>query len=84
VRAGRGKRDYLGGDTLSLEHPLAVDDVPVPRNRDVVIARVMKTRVAFSINRNPDYAVAAAKCVEILRRIKMVVYVDQIRQLARR
>ena len=84
MRAGSGQRDYLGRDTLSLEHPLPIHDVPMPRHRHVVIAGVVKARVAFRINRNPDYTVAAAKRVEILRRIKMVVNVDQVGQLARR
>ena len=84
MRARSGERNYLGGDTLSLEHPLPIHDVPVSRHCHVVIAGVVKARVAFRINRNPDYTVATAKRVEILRRIKMVVNVDEVGQLARR
>ena len=84
MRPRSRERDYLGRDTLSLEHPLPIHDVPVPRHRHVIIARVVKARVAFRIDRNPDYAVSAAKRVEILGRIKMVVNVDKIVQLARR
>ena len=84
MRTWSRERDYLSGDTLSLEHPLPIHDVPMPRHCHVVIAGVVKARVAFRINRNPDYAVAAAKRVEILRRIKMVVNVDEVGQLARR
>lgn len=84
MRARSRERDYLGRDTISLQHPLPIHDVPMPRHRHVVIAGVVKARVAFRINCNPDYTVAAAKRVEIFRRIKMVVNVDQAGQLARK
>jgi len=54
------------------------------RNRDVAIARVVQARITFGIYGDPYYAVAAAKRVEILWRIKMIVNVDQVGQLARR
>ena len=76
--------DYLSGDALSLEHALAKYDVPVTCNGDVVIAGVVQARIAFGINRYPDDAVAAAKRVEILGRVKVIVNVDQVGQLARR
>lgn len=84
MRARCSERDYLGGDTLSLQHPLSIHDIPVARHRDVVIARVVQARITFGIYRDPDCTVAAAKRVEILRRIKMIVDVDQVGQLARR
>jgi hypothetical protein len=84
MRARSGKRNYLGGDTFSLEHLLAIHNVTMSRNRDIEIARVVQARIPFAINRDPDYAVAAAKCAEILGRIEMIVNVDQVSQLARR
>ena len=84
MRARSCERDYLSGDALSLQHPLAKYDVPVTRNGDVVIAWVVQARITLRINRYPDYAVAAAKRVEILGRIEVIVNVDQVGQLARR
>jgi hypothetical protein len=54
------------------------------RHCDVVVARIVQAGIALTIDRYPDNAVAAAKRVEILRRIEMVVNVDQVGQLARR
>jgi hypothetical protein len=84
VRTRRGQCDYLGVDALSLEHPLAIDDVPMACNGDIVITGVMQTWISFRVYRNPDNAVATAKRVEILGRIEMIVNVDQCSQLARR
>jgi hypothetical protein len=84
VRARRCERDYLGRDALTLEHPLAILDVAMSGDGDVVVARVMQTRISFGIDCNPDDAVAAAERVKILRRIEMIVDVDQVVQLARK
>ena len=84
MRARSCERDYLSRDALLLENTLAIHDISVTRNSDVVIAGVVQARITFGINCYPDYAVAAAKRVEILGRIKVIVGVDQVGQLARR
>ena len=84
MRAWRGERDYLGVDALALEHALAIDDVPVTGNGDVVITGVVQAGIAFRVYRDVDDAVAAAQRVEILRRIEVIVDVYQRCQLARR
>jgi hypothetical protein len=63
---------------------LAIDDVPVALNGDVVITGVMQARISFRVYRDPDDAVATAKRVEILGRIEVIMNVDQRGQLARR
>ena len=84
MRARSSQRDYLSSYALSLENTLAIHDIPVTRHRDVVIAGIMQAGITFGINCYSDDAVAAAKRVEILGRIKVIVGVDEVGQLARR
>ncbi len=77
VRAGRRERDHLRVDAFLLEHVLAIRDVAMPAHRDVVVARIVETRIALGVDRQLDDAVARLERVEVFRRIEVVVNVNQ-------
>ena len=83
MRARSGERDYLGGNALLLEHTMSIRDVAMPGDGNVIVARVVQTRITITIDRNSDDAIAAAERVQILRRVKMIVDVYRVFQLAR-
>jgi hypothetical protein len=62
---------------------LAIDNVTVAGDGDVVVAWVVQARIPFGIDGDPDDAVATTEGVEILRWIEVIVNVNQVCQLAR-
>jgi hypothetical protein len=48
----------------------------MPEHCDVVVARIMEAGISFEVDGELDYAVPAAKGVEVGGRIEMVVNVD--------
>ena len=60
-----------------LEHVLAIRDVAVAAHRDVVVARIVETRIALGVDRELDGAVAGLERVEVFGRIEVVVDVNQ-------
>jgi len=46
-------------------------------NRDVVVTRIMNARIPLRVDRQLDNAVAGLERVEVLRRIEVVVDVNQ-------
>ena len=76
VRPGRRERDDLRVHAFLLEHLLAVRDVAMPGDRDVVVAGVVDVRVACRVDRDADDALAGAERVEVLGRIEVVVDVN--------
>jgi len=77
VRSRRRERDYLRVDAFSLEHALAILDVAMALNRDVVVTRIMNARIPLRVDRQLDNAVAGLERVEVFRRIEVVVDVNQ-------
>ena len=76
VRAGSGQGDHLGIDSVIDQHLLAVIDIAMAGDADVVIAGVEDARIAVGIDGDFDGAGPGAERVEIGRRIVVVVEVD--------
>ena len=79
MRARSGERQYLGIDALLPQDLLAVIDVAVAGDGDVVVAGIEDARVAVVIDGHLDGACAGAQGVEIGGGIEVVVEVDDHR-----
>jgi hypothetical protein len=78
VRARRRERDDLRVHVMLVEHVLPVRDVAMPANHHVVVARVMHDRVALGVVRESSGSFPRRKGVEVLRRIVVIVKVDNL------
>src|SRR5262249_46994978 len=74
--AGGGERDHLRVHAELVEHRLPVGDVAVAAHHDVVVARVVDDRVARAVGGERERAAGRAQGVQVLRRVVMVVDVD--------
>src|SRR5262249_29393748 len=63
-------------DTVLRQNLLAILDVAMPANGDVVIARIVNERIALGVDRDADRARPRPQRVQICRRIKMVVKIN--------
>ena len=80
VHAGRGEGDDLLGDAELVEHVLAVVDVAVAPDDDVVVAGIVHARVALGVLIDGDGAVALLQLGEVFGRVVVVVDVDDHRR----
>src|ERR1700688_1307724 len=76
VGPGSGQAQHLGVHPQLLQQLLAVVDVVVAADGDVVVARVVQARVALGVDGDPHIGVAGAQRVEVRRRVEVVVAVD--------
>src|SRR5688572_24140551 len=73
----RGReRQHLARDAMLIEHAFAVVEVAVARNENVVVARVMQTRVSLGVEVHPYLEPAGLDRVQVLRRVIVIVKVD--------
>ena len=61
---------------LALEHFLAIGDVAMSADGDVIVARVVNAGISFCIDGEFDGAIAGFQGVEVLGGIKMIVDVN--------
>src|SRR5208282_5529950 len=65
VRSGGGERNDLGVDAGFGEHALAIVDIAMAANGDVVIAGVVEARIAVIVHGDAHVAGAGAKGVDV-------------------
>src|SRR6185503_3791042 len=78
VGARRRERDHLRRHAVLIEHVLAVRDVAMPADHDVVIAGVVDDGIALRVVRDLQAASGRPEGIEVLGRVVMVVEVDDL------
>ena len=76
VRSRRRQRHDLHRDAVLVQHVLPVREIAMSADGDVVVARIVKVRVAVFIDGDLDAALSRLQRLHVLRRIVMIVKVD--------
>src|SRR5205085_9049912 len=68
--------EHLLVHSVLLEHCLAIGDVAMAAHGDVVVARIVKDRIAFTVDRHLHPARSGAQRIEVSLRVEVIVKVD--------
>src|SRR5205814_1907983 len=77
MRARRGESDDLGIDAGVTQDLLAVVDVTMAGDCDVVVAGIMQARISRGIVRDADRAWSLFNGLDVLRRVVVIMKVDR-------
>ena len=76
MRPRRRQRDDLGVDALLVEHGLAVRDVAMPGDHDVVVAGIVDDRIAVGVDGDVERTARRRERVEVFGRVIVIMEVD--------
>jgi hypothetical protein len=70
------ERDDLFVDAVFLQHALAVVEITMTRNENVVVARIMQAWIALLVVIHPDFGGALLYRGKILRRVIVIMEIN--------
>ena len=80
MRAGRGQAEDLCVDAMLSQHAFAIRDIAMSAHRNVVVAGIVKDRIAFNIDCDAHAARSRSKRIEVSLRVEVIVEVDDPHQ----